>query len=113
MNQRSERGEHPLVSLSKQGGEDVLADALAPEVIAAVTAGEAGSVEVYPMGLAAAGNPVAARRDPVALQLQAALQTAELHPAGGSKIDLDFHTQIYAESNATSSRVCLAYLSVH
>ncbi len=57
------------------------------------------------VGLAAAGNPVAARRDPEALQLEAALQTAELHPAGGGEIDLDSHTQIYTESNATGSRI--------
>lgn len=76
--QAPECREHPLIALPEQGGEDVLAEMIAPDVVAAIAAGQAGGVEVNPMGLHPAGDAVPAGGYPLSLQLHAALEAGEI-----------------------------------
>src|SRR5207237_8797112 len=57
--QHAECADHPLLPLAQQRGENVLADLLAPEMVAAVAARVGAAVEVHPVVHAAAGHPVA------------------------------------------------------
>ncbi len=79
-------GEHPLIAFAQEGGEDVLADLLAPEVVAAIAPGQLGAEQVHPMGLKAAGNPVAAGADAVPFELEAALEAPGIDGNSG-KVD--------------------------
>src|SRR4051812_39460228 len=56
--QLAQRTENALVSLAEQRREDVLADLVAPEMIAAVAARHLGGVQVDPVSLGAAGDAV-------------------------------------------------------
>jgi hypothetical protein len=79
-NQRLECGEDPFVSLAEQGGQDVLADPLAPEVIGAVAPGEVGGVEVHPVAVLASIDAESARADPLGAEPEASLQAVEIDP---------------------------------
>jgi hypothetical protein len=102
-------GEHPLVAFAEKRGEDVLADLVAPEMVAAVAAGEAGGVEVDPMGLHPTCYPVPARANPGSPQVETALQAVESDSAEGGKIkgrdgagrsidDVESHIRKYTEA---------------
>jgi len=84
--QPAECGEHPLIAFPQQGREDVLADLLAPEVVAAIAAGQAGGVEVHPMGLKTTGDSVPPGAYPVSVQLQTALEAGEID---GHRLEVD------------------------
>jgi hypothetical protein len=62
-NQLAKSLEYPLITFAEEGGENVLADPIAPEVIAAVAARERGGVEVDPMRLRAPADPIPAGID--------------------------------------------------
>jgi hypothetical protein len=103
-------GEHPLVSFAEKRGEDVLADLVAPEMVAAVATGEAGGVEVNPMGLRPTCYPVPARSNAGSPQVETALQAVEADSAPGGKIkgrdgagrgidDVESHIRKYTEAD--------------
>jgi hypothetical protein len=81
-------GDHALVAFAKQRGEDVLADSLAPQVITAVASRVRGSVEVYPVIVATAGDVIPSASDALATKPKAAGQTAEVDTASGVEFDL-------------------------
>ena len=91
LDQTPQRPHYALVAFTEEGGEDVLADALAPEVIAAVAAGVAGRVEIHPVHLVATTDAVAPIPYALALETKTALEAGEIHSAGGVEIDRDMY----------------------
>jgi hypothetical protein len=85
--EQTERCEHMLISLAKEGGKDVLADAVPPEVISAVAAWEGGGVKVDPVCLRASGDAIAPRPKTEGAQRQTPLQSVQIHSAGGLEIN--------------------------
>jgi hypothetical protein len=75
---------------AQQRGQDVLADALAPKVIPAITARVRGSVQIHPVLVRSSGHPIPPIRDPLATQPEAALQTVQVDAARGVLVDLQF-----------------------
>ena len=86
MDETPQSGEHPLIAFAQEGGEDVLADLLAPEMVAAVAPGQLCAEQVHPMSLDAARNPVAAGTDAVPFELEAALEARRIDGDSG-KVD--------------------------
>jgi len=81
----------------------VLADPLAPEMIAAVTARMPGGVKIHPMLLGTTGKAITAAADTVALERQAALETSDINAARHFEIDCRFH--LLLPSLLTSSQI--------
>ena len=81
---------HALISFSDQRGEDVFADALAPEMVTAITPRMVGGVQIDPMILGAAGEMVNAFSDAASLEREASLEAADVNATGPLKIDLWF-----------------------
>ena len=75
-----------LVSLAEQHREDVLADAVPPEVVAAVAARETFRVQIHPVRLAAAPHAVAAPADALDAEREGAFEPPGFDPAGGSDV---------------------------
>jgi hypothetical protein len=85
-----EGGEDAFIALAQQGGEDVLADLLSPQVVAAIAAGDAGGVQVHPVELFAPLDAIAAGADASGMELQAALQTVQIDASEGVEVDGGF-----------------------
>jgi hypothetical protein len=101
-----ERYDHAHVPLSEQRREDVLADAVAPEMVAAITPRMRGRVKVHPMILGASGHEVLPLPYALAAKPQAPLQPAEIHPAGGIEIDRHvFHHLLPIQAIVTRNTV--------
>lgn len=83
MHQAAEGHEHPLITLAEQGRQDVLAELVAPQMVAAITAGQARGVEIHPVGVVASCNAIAAGSDAPALKSKAALEAAVIDGNGG------------------------------
>src|SRR5512133_1140939 len=79
--QSPQRAHDAIVPLAQQRGEDVLAQLLAPQVVAAVAARVRRRVQVDPVILRAARDAVAAESHALAVQLQAALEPLEVDAA--------------------------------
>jgi len=69
----------------------VLADPLAPKVVAAVAAGVLGCVKIDPVFLGSTGEVVSALADPVSFEREAALEAADIYPACPLEINRWFH----------------------
>src|SRR5699024_5856527 len=82
VHQLPQRGQYALVSLAQQGGQDVLADLVAPEMITAVAAWKAGGIEVDPVGLFTASDVVPAGAGACRAKPKAALESIEIYPDG-------------------------------
>jgi hypothetical protein len=92
--QIADRGEDAFIALPEQGGEDVLADLVAPEMVATVTAGHIGRVEIHPVDLVATLDPVPPRADVRSVELKTALQAIRID-AARSEVDRGFgHAEI-------------------
>jgi hypothetical protein len=83
VNEPAERGENPLIPFPKEGGEDVLADLLPPEMVTAVAARQVRGEQVHPMVVDAAGDPVPPGADTNGLELEAALETGQVDGNSG------------------------------
>jgi hypothetical protein len=83
----AERGEHALVTFAQQGREDVLADLVAPEMVPAIAPRHAGGVEIDPVGLKTASDPITTRAHTRGVELQTALQTIQVDASERLKID--------------------------
>ena len=75
-----------LVPLAEQDGEDVLADAIPPKVVAAIAAREPASVQVHPVGLAAAPHLVPAAADATDAERERAFEPCGIDAAGGAGV---------------------------
>jgi hypothetical protein len=87
----AECSHHALISLSQKRGENVLADPLAPQVIAAVAARVKRRVEIDPMILGATGKMIPAFANAIGLERQTALEASDINAACHFEIDCWFH----------------------
>ena len=87
LEQRSERPDDRLIALAEEGGEDVLADPIPPEMVAAVAARNRCCVEVDPVIVVAAYHMVSAFADPPSFELEASFQPVQVNAAGPVEID--------------------------
>src|SRR3954465_11324630 len=85
-----QRRQHALVSFAQKCGQNVLADPLPPEVIAAVAARVRGGVQVDPMVLRPASDAIAAVADALTVEPEAPLQPIEVDATSGVEVDHDF-----------------------
>src|SRR3954447_5771207 len=104
-----QRRHDALVALTQECGQDVLADSLAPEVIAAVAARMRGGIEVDPMVLDTARDPVPAVADPLTAESKAPLQTVEVDASCGVEVDLHFVRHDYSQSKRKNTRDEILY----
>jgi hypothetical protein len=82
-----QRRQDALVPLTQECGQNVFADPLTPQVIAAVAAGVGGGVEVDPVILSSSGDAVAADADALTAKPEASLQTVEIDATRGVEVD--------------------------
>src|SRR5205085_2276031 len=99
----AERVDDPVVPFAQQRGEDVLADPLAPQVIAAVAARMRGGVEVHPVIVLAAGHVVPAVAQTLTGQQQAAPQAVEVDATSGIDVDLQLLQHVSSSQSSRSS----------
>jgi hypothetical protein len=78
------------VSLAQQRGEDVLADLLAPQMVAAVATRMRGGVQIHPVIVRSAGHAIAAVTYPLAMQQETPPQPLQIDAAHGVDVDLQF-----------------------
>jgi hypothetical protein len=89
-----ECGEHALVPFTQECGQNVFADALTPEMVAAVAARVSGGVEVHPVILGSARDAIAAGADALTAEPEAPLQTVEVDATCGVEVDLHFFCHV-------------------
>ena len=87
LEQGAKRADDGVVPFAEQGGQDVLADLVPPQVIAAVTPRYGGGVEVDPMIVVAAYDVVSAFTDTPSFELEASFQPVEVDPTSSFEID--------------------------
>jgi len=85
-----QRRNDALVPLTQKCGEDVFADPLTPQMIAAIAARVSPVVEVDPVILSSAGDAVASVAYSLTAKPEASLQTVEIDAARGIEIDQSF-----------------------
>jgi hypothetical protein len=85
-----QRRNDALVPLTQKCGQNVFADSLTPQMIAAVAARMSGRVEVDPVILSASGDTVASGADPLTSEPKAPLQPIEIDAASGIEVDENF-----------------------
>ena len=85
-----QRRDDALVPLTQECGQNVFADPLTPEMIAAVAAGMSGRVEVDPVILSTSSDTVASGADPLTSEPEAPLQSIEIDAACGIEVDENF-----------------------
>jgi hypothetical protein len=72
---------------TKQRGEDVLADPLAPDVVAAVAARDGRRVQVHPVGVVATNDLIAAVPNALSFELETPFESIQVDAAGGVEVD--------------------------
>ena len=87
LEQRTERPDDRVIPLAQKGREDVLADPIPPEVIAAVAARNRRGVEVDPMFVVAANYVISAVADSPSVERQASFQPIQINSACPLEID--------------------------
>src|SRR4051794_31275645 len=85
-----QRRDDALVPLTQECGQNVFADALTPQVIAAIAARVSRSVEVDPVDLGSPRDAVASNANPLTMKPEASLQPVEIDAARGIEVDEDF-----------------------
>ena len=85
--EKAKRREHALISFSKEGSQDVLADSVPPEVISAVAAREGGGGEVDPVSLRAAGDAIAPLPESGGVQRETPFEAVQGHTSSGVEVD--------------------------
>jgi hypothetical protein len=84
-----QRRNDALVPLTQECGQNVFADSLTPEVIAAIAARVSRGVEVDPMILGSSCDAVASVAYSLTAKLDASLQTVEIDATDGIEVDQD------------------------
>jgi len=85
-----QRRQDALVPLTQECGQNVFADPLAPQVIAAIAAWVRGGVEVHPVNLGSSGDTVPANADTFTTKAEASLEPVEIDATCGVEVDLHF-----------------------
>jgi hypothetical protein len=102
--QAAHRVHHPVMPLAQQCSEDVLAQLVAPQVIAAVAARVRRGVQVHPVVVLATGHVVPPIAHPLALQQEAPPQPVEVHPTHGIEVDLQLLHHVPCSQSNRSCR---------
>jgi hypothetical protein len=92
--QTRKRSQHALIPLTQQRRQNVLTDALAPQVIATVAARVRSRIEVDPVVVRPTRNTVSAVADPFSAKPEAPFQAIEVDAARG--IEIDHHIRCHA-----------------
>jgi hypothetical protein len=82
-----QRRQDALVSFTQECGQNVFADAFAPQVVAAVAAWVRKSVEVDPMFLGSPNDAVTAGADTLSAESETPLQSIEVDATCGVEVD--------------------------
>lgn len=82
-----QRHDDPRLTLAEQRRQDVFADPLAPQMVAAVAPRQVCGIEVNPMGLCAASDQVLPRSYSLSVEFEAPFQPIQVDSAGAIKID--------------------------
>jgi hypothetical protein len=85
-----QRRQDALVPLTQECGQNVFADSLAPQMIAAIAARVRGRVEVDPMILGSSRDAIATKADALTAKPETSLQSVEIDATRGVEVDLDF-----------------------
>jgi hypothetical protein len=85
-----QRRQDALVPLTQECGQNVFADSLAPQVIAAIAARVRGGIEVDPVILGSSGDAITAEADPLTAESETPLQSVEVDATRGIEVDLHF-----------------------
>src|SRR5207253_710075 len=88
--QLPERVHDAVVSFTQQRREDVLADLLAPQMVAAVASRVRGGVEIHPVIVLPAGDVIAAVTHPLSMQQETPPQPLQIDATSGVDVDLRF-----------------------
>ena len=87
LEERAECADDRVVAFAEQRGENVLADPLAPDVIAAITPRDRGGIEVDPVGVVASDYVVPSVSDSLPVEGEGSFETVEVNAAGGGEVD--------------------------
>lgn len=82
-----QRSQHALVPLTQECGHDVFANAIAPQVVAAVAARMRGAVEVDPVVVGASGHAIPADADALTTEAKGPLEAVEIDTTRGVEVD--------------------------
>jgi hypothetical protein len=86
----AERVHDAVVALAQERGEDVLAQLLAPQMVAAIASRMRRRVQIHPVVVIAAGHVIPAVADTLAMQQQAPSQPRQIDAAHGVDVDRRF-----------------------
>jgi hypothetical protein len=86
-----QRRQDALVPLTQECGQNVFADSLAPQMIAAIAAWVRGGVEVDPVNLGSSRDTISTDADTLTAKPEAPLQSIEIDAARGIEVDLHVH----------------------
>jgi hypothetical protein len=98
-----------LVPFTQECGQHVFADAIPPQVIAAVATRMGWCVKIDPVNLSATGDPIAAVADAFAAQRQTSLEPIEVDATGRLEIDLYFVCHVLSPIQTIYSRSLLIH----
>ena len=87
LEQGAKRADDGVVTFAEQRSEDVLADPLAPDVIAAITPRDRGGIEVDPVGMVASDYVVLSVTNTPPVEFERSFESVEINAAGGGEID--------------------------
>jgi hypothetical protein len=98
----AKRADHPVVPLAQQRREDVFADLLPPQMIAAVTPRYRARVKIHPVLVIATSHQIATLTDPIAAKAETPFQTTEVHAP--RRIEIDRNRSCLLHSPRLSSK---------
>jgi len=84
----AECAHYAFVAFSDERRQDVLADPVAPKVVAAVASRVVRSIEINPVFLGSAGKVVAAATDAATLEIQTAFEANDVESADLTKFSI-------------------------
>jgi hypothetical protein len=89
-----QRRQDALVPLTQECGQNVFADPLAPQMIAAIAAGVRGGIEIDPVILGSTCDTISANADTFTAKPEASLQSIEIDAARGIEVDLHVYCHL-------------------
>ena len=89
-----QRRQDALVPLTQECGQNVFADPLAPQMIAAIAARVRSRIEVHPVNLGSSCDAIPAESDALTAEPEAPPQSIEVDTAGGVEVDLHDHCHV-------------------
>jgi hypothetical protein len=100
-----QRRHDAFVSLTQECGQNVFADPIAPQVVAAVAARVSACVEVDPVVLGPAGDTVASVPYAFTVKSETSLQPIEIDTTCGVEVDENFGCHLLLPIQSVCSKV--------